>query len=237
MSRAAGPPVCQDSTRACRRLPLSDGKRQDECVFQPILKRIGFFIVYEVAEGVWLMHQHHEKLRIPDGLSACLRRMRNLGTRDMKPSTRFKRAFGLIELIVLVSIMGWVTSFSAFHAYTTSQWADYRMTMQEVTGLLRTMPSHAWAQQHPVSLHIDQTHHAFRIAVKHPAPQEYEVVERTIWLPEGLRISEAPAAITALPAGSLSIGDIVIIAPAYSRLFRVTTTARGVVQLDEESIL
>ena len=179
----------------------------------------------------------HRKQLPATSLVAYVRRLRIGGAGAAKRPDHFKRAFGLIELIVLVSVMGWMTSFSAFHAYTTTQWADYRITMQEVAGLLRAMPSHAWAHQHPVSLHIDQTRHAFRFAVKHSAPQDYDVIERTIWLPEGLRISEAPAAITALPTGALSTGDIVIIAPAYSRLFRVTTTARGVVQLDEESIL
>ncbi len=183
------------------------------------------------------MFPHHQKWHLAS-VSAFLRRLpRYGGAGETKHPVRLKRAFGLIEMIVLVSVMGWVTSFSAFRAYTTTQWADYRMTMQEVAGLLRTMPSHAWAQQQPVSLLIDQAQHAFRIAIKHPAPQDYDVVERTIWLPEGLRISEAPDVITALPAGALSTGDILIIAPAYSRLFRLTTTARGVVQLDEESIL
>lgn len=172
-------------------------------------------------------------------LFTSLRRLR-IHPKPANQPQNVRRAFSLIELIVMVSVTGWATSFSAFHAYTTSQWANYRMTVQEVAGTIRMMPSHAWAHQHPVSLHIDQTQHVFRVAVQYPArpnAQDYDVIERTIWLPEGLRISEAPSRITVLPTGSLSSSDIVIVAPAYSRLFRVTTTSRGVVQLDEESIL
>ena len=109
--------------------------------------------------------------------------------------------------------------------------------MQELAGMLRAMPSHASAHRQPVCLQIDSAQGTFRVGVRQAVPSSYVLVERTVWLPKGLRISEAPAVITALPTGGLSPADLVVMAPAYGRLFRLTTTAGGTVQVREESIL
>ena len=62
-------------------------------------------------------------------------------------------------------------------------------------------------------------------------------VERTLWLPDGLQISEAPAVVKRLPTGRFPETSIVLTAPAFQRVFRITSSHDGRVRCDEESLL
>jgi hypothetical protein len=88
-----------------------------------------------------------------------------------------------------------------------------------------------------MQLRVDVSQGAFHLSTTQGKFKSYETIERTLWLPKGLEISEAPTVLTALPTGRLSAGSIVIIAPVYNRLFRLTTAERGLVHLDEEPTL
>ena len=117
------------------------------------------------------------------------------------------------------------------------EWARYRSAMQTLTGTVRAMRSQALTQHRIVQLRVDATRGLFQFAAIYNSPQPYETVERTIWLPKELQITDAPAVLTALPTGLLSSASIVISAPSYNRLFRVTTDKDGHVRLDEEPTL
>ena len=112
-----------------------------------------------------------------------------------------------------------------------------RMAMQDLGAAVRTMRPQAMAKGRPVQLHIDALHRAFRMSVLQTSAHPYQLPERTIWLPQSLEISEAPAVLTALPTGELSTSCIIIAAPSHNKRFRITTSREGAVQLHEESTL
>ena len=75
------------------------------------------------------------------------------------------------------------------------------------------------------------------VSANRSADRRIEMVERTMWLPEGLHMSQAPAVLTSLPSGEVSVGSIIVTAPAYQREFRVTIDGPGKVRCDEDSTL
>ncbi len=114
--------------------------------------------------------------------------------------------------------------------------ASYRLAMRELSESVRAMRARAQAQDRMVQLRIDAAHGQFQVVSQRYRPR-HEVVEQTIWLPKGLSVNEAPKMVAALPNGFRSAGDIVVAAPAYNRLFRLTMTAQGKVELHEEPML
>ena len=143
---------------------------------------------------------------------------------------------GLVLMVGLICIgeIGFAAHRWLWHA---AELFSYRATMVELTQTLQAMPSRAATQRRTIQLRVDAPHGAFELAAIEDRPTPYEMVERTIWLPNGLHISDAPTTLTALPTGQLSSGSIVVTAPSYNRLFRVTTNEHGRVQLHEESML
>jgi hypothetical protein len=143
----------------------------------------------------------------------------------------------LVEVGVALLIAGWLGLSILPQLQGQMALLDYRSTMQDLTGMVQAMPSRALAQRRVMQLRVDASQGAFHLATTQGKSTFYDTIERTLWLPKGLEISEAPALLTALPTGRLSAGSIVIIAPVYNRLFRLTTTERGLVRLDEEPTL
>ena len=151
-----------------------------------------------------------------------------------------KRGLSRIESAILLASLLIIARIGA----STHRWmweetelAHYRATMQELTRTVRAMHSHALAGRRTIQLHIDTSRGVFQLISVQDKPAPYEIIERTIWLPEGLQVREAPEALTALPTGRMSPTAIIIDAPSHNRLFRLTTTEAGLVQLNEESTL
>ena len=107
--------------------------------------------------------------------------------------------------------------------------------MLELTDTIRAMRFRSLAKRRAVQLRIDRTSGGAQVVtiIEQPGAQ-LETVDRTFWLPKGLEISEAPEMVTSSPRGGFSASAIVVTAPAYQRVFRVTTDERGQVRLDEE---
>ena len=111
---------------------------------------------------------------------------------------------------------------------------QFRTTLQNLAYTVQTIQPRAAAKHRPMILRIDAARGVFQLTTLQSGRRSYETVEQTIWLPKGLEIAEAPASLTVPPAGHLAATTIVVTAPSYNRLFRLTTTARGLVRLDEE---
>lgn len=151
-----------------------------------------------------------------------------------------RKGFTLLEGTLIFASVALISVFGAsMHRWMWAQaeWGRYRTTMQELTATVRTMPSRALAKRRTMHLRIDAARGTFQVTSAQGSSRTYTTVERTIWLPDGLEILEAPEALTASATGRLSAGAIVVAAPAYDRLFRVTTSEAGVVKLHEESTL
>lgn len=111
--------------------------------------------------------------------------------------------------------------------------ARHRTLIQELSDTIRTMPRRALAAGSPVELRIDAKRGCFQLVTIVGKRKSAVRVEDTIWLPEGLRVLEAPAKITASSSGQLSAASVVIVATASNRLFRLTTRPPTLVQFDE----
>ena len=114
---------------------------------------------------------------------------------------------------------------------------QYRSTMQELMETLRTMRVRASATRQWVQLHVDAARGVFQLTTLREESNPFEVVERTIWLPPGLQVSSAPATVQAPPTGGVSPTVILVEAPTYQRLFRLTMDAAGAVSLHEDPAL
>ena len=145
-------------------------------------------------------------------------------------------ARGMVAMITLLCL-GLVGVGGVRWFHREAQLQQFRTTLQNLAYTVQTLQPRAVARHRPMILRIDATRGVFQLTLLQGGQRSYETVEQTLWLPKGLEITEAPASLTVLPAGHLAATTIVVVAPAYNRLFRVTTTARGLVRLDEEPSL
>ena len=143
----------------------------------------------------------------------------------------------ILEVGLALTIAAWLGFIVLPQLHGQMELMEYRSTMQDLTGMVQAMPSRAAAQQRVMQLRVDAPHGAFHLAVTQGKPTPYETIVRSFWLPKGLEISEAPSVVTALPTGGFSAVSIVVTAPFYNRLFRLTTTTQGLVHLHEEPTL
>lgn len=109
-----------------------------------------------------------------------------------------------------------------------------RLAMADLANAVRAMRAKAMAQRQPHELLIDVDRGVIYISAIPGRQQTYTALERTMWLPEGLEVSEAPRGLTAQSNGTLTPTSVVVTAASYRRLFRLTTTAGGMVELHEE---
>ena len=135
--------------------------------------------------------------------------------------------------VILVSV-GVIGGSIHRQLWEAAQLSDYRSTMREVCEVVRIMRWRAASGRRKLELRIDAPHRSFQLMT---FDGQSRIVERTLWLSDGLEVLQAPDRLTADKTGRLSAASIVILAPLHNRLFRVTTTARGFVQCDEESSL
>ena len=148
-----------------------------------------------------------------------------------------KRAFTLVETVILIASIGFVSLIGAgAHRWMWSQaelWG-YRLTMQDVASTVRQMRYRALNAKRTFALRIDAAPRRLQFVTVDAPPVEQESVVRTIWLPPGLAIMQAPVLLTASPSGAMPRTSIVIEAPAFQREFQLRTSPSGTVHLHEE---
>ena len=163
------------------------------------------------------------------------------GSPGGRAPTSTKFAFSLLDSIGFIAgvvVATWVGAAAHRWMWTEAQLLNYRSTMQALATTVRATQFRAHAQDRTFELRVDASSRRFQlITVMQQPGGSIERVERTIWLPEGLQISEAPEALRALPTGRLSSASIVVLAPAYNRLFRLRTSETEGVELHEEPSL
>ena len=118
-----------------------------------------------------------------------------------------------------------------------AQLLRYRALMESLAGTVLAMRSQAVAEQRTIELRVDVSQGAFQLASIEQGAHPYEALEQTIWMPDGLQITDAPSVVSALPNGQFSEAVIVVTAPVYRRRFRLTTTQAEGVRLSEETML
>lgn len=138
-----------------------------------------------------------------------------------------------VTLVIALWLGGWLLPTLT----STREMASYRATVREVSDALRILRPRALAQQRIMRLRVDSQRRGFQVVTALDATGAYERVDQTIWLPQGLQITEAPSVVTISPRGELAEASITIVAPDYNRVFRVMVDAGGRVRLAEESML
>jgi len=148
-----------------------------------------------------------------------------------------RRGFGLIEVVVIVSIVGLLGSFTAPRVWRAAEYWRYRAAVDEVVSLVRMLRHRAIVQREPVELRVDAARGMFQLVDLGARMVRTERVERTVWLPAGLEIADAPALLTVSSSGDVPAASILIMAPAYHRSFRLVTHRTGPVEIHEEPSL
>lgn len=148
-----------------------------------------------------------------------------------------RRSFTLFETVILVASIGLVSLVGAgAHRWMWSHaelWG-YRLTMQDVASTVRQMRYRALNAKRTFALRIDAATRRLQFVTVDAPPIEQESVVRTIWLPPGLDIMQAPKQLTASPSGAMPLTSIIIEAPAFQREFQLQTSPSGAVRLHEE---
>lgn len=145
-----------------------------------------------------------------------------------------RRAFSLIEIVVVIGVIGLLGSVALPRMRPTMELMRHRSAMQQVASELRMMRFRAMNEQRTFALHIDSDARRLQLVVIELEPTPREWVERTIWLPEGLDILEAPERLIVFPSGAMAPASMLAEAHGFSRIFRLTVTANGIVRLNEE---
>lgn len=172
-------------------------------------------------------HNHQPQRRAPPTLS-------------LKPSSLAHFWDALRRLVLACILFGIVAillqeGLSLYRqAAVDSDLTEYRIGLRDVANTIRAMRAKAVSENHPFELRIDQKQRSFTVASLSSSSPDYVSVERVVWLPEGLEISEAPLWITAESSGLVTPASIVIAAPAFRRLFRLKTHLGGIVEFHEE---
>ena len=148
-----------------------------------------------------------------------------------------RRGFGLIEVVVIVGVVGLLGSFTVPRVWRAAEYWRYRAAVDAVVSLVRTLRHHAIVQREPVELRVDAARGMFQLVDLDARMVRTERVERTVWLPAGLEIADAPASLTVSPSGDVPAASILIMAPAYHLNFRLVTHRTGLVELHEEPSL
>jgi len=148
---------------------------------------------------------------------------------------RQQRAFSLIDIVVIVGLAGLVGTIVGPRVKRATEFLCYRAVMQDIASTVRLMHARALNGQQRFTMRIDAVAERLQlVVVGGRPPSERESVERTIWLPRGLDITQAPEQLTVRPTGEMLPSVIVVEAPAFQRTFRLLTSPSGAVQLHEE---
>ena len=156
---------------------------------------------------------------------------------EIRDARRTTRAFTLIETVILVASIGLMSLIGAkTHRWMWAQaelWG-YRFTMQEVASTVRQMRFRAVNARRTFTMRIDAGARRIQLMAVGASSLIPESVERTIWLPQGLAILQAPEHLTASSTGVMPSVSIIVGAPAFQREFQITTSPSGIVRLHEE---
>ncbi|GEM_PF-6188913 len=133
--------------------------------------------------------------------------------------TKWRKAFSIAEVVVAVGLISLLSSLG-LQRRPPATFLQYRSAMADVAGTLRTMRLVAMHSQRTYAVRLDPV--LRRVQVVWLRPGAGEQVVRTIWLPEGLTIREAPAQVLITPT-AVEPASIVIDAPRYERAFRLHT--------------
>lgn len=145
--------------------------------------------------------------------------------------------FSVIELVVITGLVGLLGSFTVPRVWRAAEYLRYRSAVDAVASLVRVSRHHALMQREPVELRVDAARGMFALVEFDARTIRTERVERTVWLPAGLEVADAPTTLRIPPSGDVPTADIVISAPAYHRNFRIITHRTGSVELHEEPLL
>ena len=140
-----------------------------------------------------------------------------------------RRAFSIAEVVVAISLVGLVGSLG-LHRRAPATFLQYRAALTDVAGTLRTMRLVAMHAQRTYAVRVDPVLRRLQIVWLRPGAGEQVV--RTIWLPEGLMIREAPEQVLITPT-SVEAASLVFEAQGFERAFRLQTGADAV-DLHEE---
>ena len=144
------------------------------------------------------------------------------------------RAAVTLWAVMVCAVLIWLNILWYRQMQIEADLSRYRMAANDIAETMRTMHARAVTQRHGLELRIDAGHGVFYLSSTPRGRHAYAQLERTIWLPAGLQISEAPSMFLAQPNGTFTPASIMLVAPSYRRLFRLTTNAHGVVELHEE---
>lgn len=138
-------------------------------------------------------------------------------------------AFMLVTALVGVSVNGGTRR-------DAIELLRYRSTLQELSDALYTMHWRALSQRRIVELRVNESRSGFQVVAIEGRPR-VEIIERTIWLPQGLQLLDVPERVTVDRAGRLPTLSLALRAASHNLLFRLTVTPAGVVQVREEPTL
>ncbi len=131
-------------------------------------------------------------------------------------------AIGAVVLLSSVIVPRWQAA---------TEFTCYRVTMGEVSRMVRAMPGLARQQKQRAVLRVDPG--SRRLVLVLVAPRR-EAIQRTLWLPKGLEIAETSGEPIRTDAqGALEAGTLVVEAPKFQRAFRLKTAPNGTVELHE----
>jgi len=155
--------------------------------------------------------------------------------RAPRPSAIWAQA-ALRPLVAVTLLLGAGGIGSSVHRqlWEVAQLAGYRASMQDLCEVIRTMRWQTTSSRRTLELHSAPSRRSFQVVALEGRGR---IVQRTIWLPEGLEIVEAPERVIARPGGHLTSGVIIASIPSHNRIFRLTITERGFVECHEEMIL
>ncbi len=183
--------------------------------------------------------QRSHRLRLASGMYETPARVIWAQRRRYRIPSLLVRSIGEgVVLFVSVALIWWAGA--AAHRWMTGQIVllQDRSVMQDLTTSIRAMRFRAMTQHRMFELRIDPARRSvILITSDEPPGGPIERVERTVWLPEELSITEAPATLQALPDGSLSPASIIITSSVLGIRFHVMTMQTGVVRLNEETSL
>lgn len=160
------------------------------------------------------------------------------GSRAVQAMRRTRgRAAGSFQRIVWAALLLVLAASSQQGNWHHAPLLHGRSVIQELSETIRSMHWRAATSGQPMELRIDAHRGCLHVVAFEGRRRVVEVVERTFWLPEPLKILEAPAVLRVVPGQPHERTTLLLSAPAYSRLFRVTIWPDGRVSVREEVVL
>lgn len=166
------------------------------------------------------------------------RRLTQNGTRAVKAMKRpHGRAAGALQRVMWAALLLVLAASSRQGSWDQAPLLHGRSVIQEVAETIRSMHWRAATTNQPMELRIDAPRGCLHVVTFEGNRRVMEVVERTLWLPESLKILEAPNVLRVAPGQLHGPVTLILSAPDYSRLFRLTVLPDGRVTVREERVL